>query len=140
MLLSEVEPTEELEPASVAEPEPTAEPEATPEAEPRRLYRMPFVEGAEYRFGVRGFGVRRHPIHGDYRMHSGMDFGVKPGTPVGAARDGVVVDAGWRGGYGMMVTIEHHGDDGKPTHRTRYAHLSSMTVSSGTPIEQGQHV
>ncbi len=54
-----------------------------------------------------GFGRRKHPIHGDHRMHAGMDMPAATGTAVAAARGGTVSYAGSLGGYGLMIELEH---------------------------------
>ncbi len=77
-----------------------------------------------------GFGMRYHPILHIYRLHSGTDFGVDCGTPVHAAADGDVISAGWAGGYGNRVVIDHgwvHGVD----LATTYNHLTSIVVGGG---------
>ena len=50
-----------------------------------------------------GFGMRRHPILGYNRMHTGVDFAAPYGTPMKAAGDGVIAIAGWQGAYGKVV-------------------------------------
>ncbi|MDD5658045.1 MAG: M23 family metallopeptidase, partial [Elusimicrobia bacterium] len=65
------------------------------------------------------FGTRRHPIYKQRLMHVGLDIPKPYGTPVFPARSGVVVETGWRGGYGMLVVIRHAGG-----WTTRYGHLS----------------
>ena len=79
------------------------------------------------------FGWRVHPVHGDRRFHQGLDVGAPHGTPIRAAGDGVVVAAGRRGGYGLLVDIAHH--DGRVT---RYAHASSLAVAVGAEVRAGQ--
>jgi len=77
-----------------------------------------------------GFGMRYHPILHIYRLHSGTDFGVDCGTPVHAAADGDVISAGWAGGYGNRIVIDHgwvHGVD----LATTYNHLTSIVVGGG---------
>lgn len=78
------------------------------------------------------FGVRRDPILKTPAMHSGMDFRVPSGRSVKAAGQGKVVAAGWNGGYGRMVEIDH--GDGLTT---RYAHLSKISVEEGDIVERG---
>ncbi|MDY7101600.1 MAG: peptidoglycan DD-metalloendopeptidase family protein [Actinomycetota bacterium] len=82
-----------------------------------------------------GFGMRRHPILGYTRLHAGTDFGASSGTPVWAAKEGRVIHAGWRGGYGNAVVIAH---DGGIT--TLYAHLSRVDVSNGSWVGGGEVV
>jgi len=78
-----------------------------------------------------GFGWRNISVNGN-RFHGGIDFPAASGTPVLAARDGVVVRAGWWGTYGYAVALDH-GDGGQ----TRYAHLSSYRVAVGDVLRQG---
>ena len=81
------------------------------------------------------FGMRRHPVHGDLRMHHGLDLAARTGTPVVAAEPGRVVMAGNRGGYGLVVDIEH--GDGV---LTRYAHLNTIEVARGEQLAGGQRL
>lgn len=69
------------------------------------------------------------------RLHAGTDVGVPVGTTVRASRGGQVVTAGWVGGYGNCVIIDH--GDGVST---RYGHLSEVSVSVGQYVDQGQQV
>lgn len=69
------------------------------------------------------------------RLHAGADVGVPIGTTVRASRAGQVITAGWVGGYGNCVIIDH--GDGVST---RYGHLSEVTVSVGQYVDQGQQV
>ncbi|MGH8828699.1 MAG: M23 family metallopeptidase, partial [Jiangellaceae bacterium] len=81
------------------------------------------------------YGMRRHPITGVYKLHSGTDFA--PGDGVArAARAGTVVGAGNEGAYGTMVTLSHGAIDGAEV-VTRYAHLSSAGVSVGQQVAAG---
>lgn len=80
-----------------------------------------------------GFGVRRHPILGYMRMHSGMDFGAPYGAPIYAVTDGVVNFAGYNGGYGRFVRLNHAGGIG-----TGYGHMSRIAVSAGQNVRRGQ--
>jgi murein DD-endopeptidase MepM/ murein hydrolase activator NlpD len=80
-----------------------------------------------------GFGMRYHPILHYSRMHKGMDFGARWGSPIVASADGVVARAGWAGGYGSQVRINHASGIA-----TSYSHMSRMVVSPGTMVRQGQ--
>ena len=80
-----------------------------------------------------GFGLRRHPILGYTRMHSGIDFAAPWGTPIYATSDGVVSYAGWRGGHGNYVRLAHGGGIG-----SGYGHMSRIAVSSGSRVRHGQ--
>jgi murein DD-endopeptidase MepM/ murein hydrolase activator NlpD len=79
------------------------------------------------------FGLRVHPILRFARMHRGMDFGARWGTPIHAAADGKVNRAGWAGGYGRQVRLAH--GDGMAT---SYSHMSSMAVEPGAQVRRGQ--
>jgi murein DD-endopeptidase MepM/ murein hydrolase activator NlpD len=82
-----------------------------------------------------GFGPRVHPIFGDVRMHTGVDFGAGMGDPIRAAGGGIVVWAGPRGGYGNLVAIDH--GNGLAT---LYAHQSRLDVTIGQRVKTGQVV
>jgi murein DD-endopeptidase MepM/ murein hydrolase activator NlpD len=79
------------------------------------------------------FGMRRHPILGYHRMHAGMDFKARHGTPIVAVSDGRVSAAGRSGGCGIAVRLEHGGGLS-----TRYCHMSRMAVSGGMAVRRGQ--
>ena len=66
------------------------------------------------------------------RLHAGIDIGVATGTPIRAAAAGVVVFAGWAGGYGNLVVVDHGGGIA-----TAYAHQQRIYVTGG-PVSQGQ--
>lgn len=85
------------------------------------------------------FGMRKHPVLGYYRMHTGIDYANACGTPIGAAADGVVTQVGWSGGYGYMVTIDH-GEVNGYNLVTYYAHLSSSSVSVGQHVTRQQGI
>ena len=67
------------------------------------------------------------------RMHEGIDLAVPTGTPVVAAAAGIVIVAGWMGGYGNLVVIDHGNGIA-----TAYGHNSSVAVSYGQSVAQGQ--
>jgi len=79
------------------------------------------------------FAMRQHPISGRWRAHLGVDYAAPTGTPVRALGDGRVAQAGWMGGYGRAVTVEH--GNGR---LTLYAHLSRIDVKPGARVQQGQ--
>jgi len=78
------------------------------------------------------FGWRTHPIFGSARFHSGIDIGADYGVPIHAAASGVVIEAGWIGGYGNTVMIEHGSGI-----VTLYGHNESLAVSVGQSVNQG---
>jgi murein DD-endopeptidase MepM/ murein hydrolase activator NlpD len=67
------------------------------------------------------------------RMHEGIDIGAASGTPIHAAAGGTVIYAGWLGGYGNLVVIDHHN-----TLATAYAHQSAIATGVGASVAQGQ--
>jgi len=81
------------------------------------------------------FGMRRHPVFGDIRMHSGVDFAASHGTSVSAADSGTVIISGYNSSYGNYVVIDH--GNGMTT---LYAHLSSRSVGVGSSVSRGQQV
>jgi murein DD-endopeptidase MepM/ murein hydrolase activator NlpD len=82
-----------------------------------------------------GFGVRVDPFLHGAAMHTGIDLRGEEGEPVRATAAGTVTHAGWNGGYGKMVEIDH--GNGLAT---RYAHLSAIEVRVGDKVRIGQTV
>ena len=79
------------------------------------------------------YGMRRHPILGYRRMHAGVDFKARHGTPIVAVTDGTVTGAGRMGGCGNAVRLRHgNGID------TRYCHMSRIAVNRGASVRRGQ--
>ena len=81
------------------------------------------------------FGFRTHPKLGYRRMHTGMDFAASYGSPIRAADSGTVIFAGWYGGYGYAVIINH----GKGI-TTLYGHSSKLYVVEGESVKRGQAI
>lgn len=80
------------------------------------------------------FGFRRNPFGGrSYEFHAGMDIDGERGDLVVAPGAGTVIKAGWAGGYGNMIEIDHGSDL-----TTRYGHLSKVDVSVGDTVTRGQ--
>ena len=79
------------------------------------------------------YGMRRHPILGYRRMHSGVDFRARHGTPIVAVTDGRVTGAGRMGGCGNAVRLRHGGGLD-----TRYCHMSRIAVQNGQSVRRGQ--
>ena len=81
--------------------------------------------------------ARFHPILRTYRIHAGTDYAASAGTPVMAAGDGTIAQAGWSGGYGLLVEIRHRSGV-----TTRYAHLRALGrgISAGTRVSQGETI
>jgi len=81
------------------------------------------------------FGYRYHPIYGSYRMHTGIDLGVGYGTTIAAACTGTVIFAGWYGGYGNAIVLDHGGG-----YSTLYGHCSALYVRQGQSVTRGQGI
>jgi murein DD-endopeptidase MepM/ murein hydrolase activator NlpD len=81
------------------------------------------------------FGVRSDPFGRGPAMHSGLDFRSSHGDPVRATATGTVAAAGWNGGYGRMVEIDHGNGIS-----TRYGHLSEIDVKVGQSVRIGQTI
>lgn len=80
------------------------------------------------------FGFRRNPFGGrSYEFHSGMDIDGEKGDMLVAPANGKVLKAGWQGGYGYLIEIDH--GNGLTT---RYGHLSKLKVAVGDRIQRGQ--
>lgn len=82
-----------------------------------------------------GFGYRSDPFTGKRSWHGGVDYAGREGTEVNAVSEGLVVFAGWRTGYGLMVDIRHGGG-----FMTRYGHLKQMLVKVGEEVGKGEPV
>lgn len=79
------------------------------------------------------FGPRRHPIFGVRSMHSGIDLAAPRGTEVKASEGGLVIYAGWYGGYGKVVIVDH-----SKGYSTLYAHLDRINTKVGKRVKQGE--
>ena len=79
------------------------------------------------------YGMRRHPILGYRRMHSGVDYAAGYGTPIHAVSEGVVSYSGRHGGHGKYVRLNHGNGLG-----TGYAHMSRIAVNRGARVRAGQ--
>jgi len=99
----------------------------------KALLRTP-VDGARI---TSGYGMRLHPILGYTTMHKGVDFGAPVGTKIMAAGDGVVVDAGYRGNYGLYLRVRH-----SLQYSTAYAHMSRLApgIHVGNRVRQGETI
>ena len=98
----------------------------------KSLARMFLLSPIRYLRISSGFNRRRfHPILKRPIPHLGTDYAANTGTRVRATAHGTVVHAGWKGSYGKLVEIEHANG-----YRTRYAHLSRISVKRGTRVRQ----
>lgn len=87
---------------------------------------------ASYVYVSSRFGLRIHPITGEKKTHTGIDIASNQGTTVYASDGGSVTLAGWNGGYGNCIMIDHGNG-----YVTLYGHLSSISVSQGQSVSQG---
>ncbi len=94
------------------------------------LMRKPLV-GGQLRSG---FGMRRHPILGYSKMHTGVDYADRVGTPIVAAGNGTVIKADWDSGYGRRIEIQHANG-----YVSTYSHLSAFArnIQAGARVRQG---
>ncbi len=83
------------------------------------------------------FGLRKHPLFGQWRNHTGTDYAAAMGTPVRAIGDGVVIFAGVKGGYGNMIDIRHR--NGMVS---RYGHMRNFATGMhpGTRVAMGSTI
>lgn len=79
------------------------------------------------------FAVRMHPLLQRLREHRGIDYSAPHGTPVRVVGDGQVTFAGWQGGFGNVIYVDHGSN-----RVTLYAHLSKINVQPGQRVERGQ--
>jgi len=81
------------------------------------------------------FGMRKHPILGFNKMHTGTDFAAPSGTPIMASGSGTIVLAKWCGGGGNCIKIKHNS-----TYQTVYAHMKSFArgMRKGKKVKQGE--
>ena len=81
------------------------------------------------------FGMRKHPILGFTKLHTGTDFAAKEGTPIVASGSGTITRAKWCGGGGNCIKIKHNS-----TYQTIYAHMKSFAkgIKIGKKVKQGQ--
>ncbi len=81
------------------------------------------------------FGVRRHPILGYMKMHTGVDWAAPLGTPIFASGNGVIERVGWESGYGKYIKIRHANG-----YETAYGHMTAFArgMEEGTRVRQGQ--
>ncbi|WP_422385647.1 M23 family metallopeptidase [Phenylobacterium parvum] len=96
---------------------------------------LPFAQPATGARKTSSFGVRFDPFTGRPAFHSGLDFVSGFGSPILSTAPGVVSYAGLRSGYGKTVEVDH----GRGF-KTRYAHLSAISVTPGQRIAVGQRV
>ena len=95
------------------------------------LVRKPVAEGIMRS----GFGVRKHPVLGYTRAHTGVDWAAPIGTPIYASGNGTIEKMGWEGGYGRYIRMRHANG-----YETAYGHMSAFAkgMDVGKHVRQGQ--
>ncbi|MDT5293428.1 MAG: hypothetical protein QOJ76_308 [Acidobacteriota bacterium] len=107
----------------------------TYEAALRERARVPSIWPVEGE-STDSFGVRGNPFGGgSAEFHPGQDIAAPRGTPVFAAADGTVLQAGWQNGYGQTVVLDH--GNGLTT---CYGHLSRIEVAAGQELKRGEQL
>ena len=81
------------------------------------------------------YGKRRDPVNRKWSMHYGLDFGSSPRAKIYVTAPGKVTFAGWKGNFGKMVEVDHGAGI-----KTRYAHLSKITVKKGQTVQFGDKI
>jgi murein DD-endopeptidase MepM/ murein hydrolase activator NlpD len=99
------------------------------------LRTLPLTAPIDHYFIASNFGIRRDPFNGRLAFHAGLDMSNALLSPVLSTSPGVVVYAGWMGGYGRLVEIDH----GLGVH-TRYGHLARIDVKVGDTVDYRQQV
>lgn len=107
------------------------------ESREERLRQLPAIRPANGPI-VSGYGMRHHPVLKVRKMHSGVDFLLRTGSPVVATADGVVKRTGRSATYGKHIDVRHEAAG----YVTRYAHLSEIDtrVRQGASVERGQRI
>lgn len=103
----------------------------------QRLDQVPAIRPAEGPI-VSGYGMRDHPVLDRPKKHEGVDFPLRPGTPVVATGSGTVARATYSANYGRFVYIRHP----ESGHRTLYAHLSDINqqIQPGSEVARGDTI
>lgn len=95
----------------------------------RVVRNLPLIAPLDHYRKASGYGARRDPFTGRWSRHNGLDFAYHINTPILSTAPGTVVYAGWRGGYGWFIEIDH----GMGI-RTRYAHLKKVLITKGQKV------
>jgi murein DD-endopeptidase MepM/ murein hydrolase activator NlpD len=90
---------------------------------------LPLIAPVDHYRSTSPYGKRRDPLRGGWAVHKGQDFAYHMNAPILATAAGKVTFAGWRGGYGWMIEIDHGFGI-----RTRYAHLKKILVEKGQKV------
>ena len=95
---------------------------------------MPFAESEDYWISS-SYGRRQHPVYKRWHNHTGVDFGLRIGSPVQATADGVVSFVGNNGGYGKTVVVTH-----SYGFKSYYGHLSKIMVDYGQIVRKSERI
>ena len=99
----------------------------------KQLYEnIPAIQPVKGNYSMHGFGVRRHPILGINKFHTGLDINSNTGTQVHAPGNGKVIAVERQAGYGLVIEIDHGFG-----YKTIYAHLSKTLVKKGQKVKRG---
>jgi len=82
-----------------------------------------------------GFGDRSNPVSGKFLLHTGVDIANDSGTPIRVTADGTVSFAGWEGGYGKLVVVNHGNG-----YSSYYGHMSEIKAAVGKPVRRGEQI
>lgn len=129
-----------LNPAAQASCLPSTSAGAAVEATVSETARVVFPLPAGTWVRTSGFGMRVHPVTGEYRLHTGVDFAAPSGEHILAVADGRVAFAGPASGYGHVIVIEH--TVGGQRVATGYAHMyaDGIHVKAGDTVTAGQYI
>ena len=97
--------------------------------------KIPFAVPLHGYYITSTYGKRRDPVNRRWAMHYGLDFGSTPRAPIYVTAPGTVTFAGWKGNFGKMVEVDHGAGI-----KTRYAHMSKLTVKKGQEIQFGDKI
>jgi murein DD-endopeptidase MepM/ murein hydrolase activator NlpD len=93
------------------------------------------ISGKDYKGMSSGFGMRLHPIFGDFRAHTGIDLTAEVGSPIYATGNGVVESSGWSGGYGNCIVVDHGFG-----YKSVYGHCKELIGKPGQKVVRGQKI
>lgn len=97
--------------------------------------KMPFAPPLQGYYLTSKFGKRRDPVNRKWSMHYGLDFGSSPRAAIYVTAPGKVVYAGWKGNFGKFVEVDHGAGI-----KTRYGHMSKITVKKGQTVNFGDKI
>ncbi len=99
----------------------------------KQLYEcIPAIKPIKGEYSIYGFGIRKHPILGVNKFHTGLDINSNTGTPVHAPGNGKIIAVERQAGYGLVIELDHGFG-----FRTIFAHLSKSLVKRGQKVKRG---